>query len=86
MPPEYLIVLLFFVVGKFGANRLRSNAITTIRFLRRLIFMHVNEFYRRLAQRYPLRQEIVQLANRNIAITVVVDPDQFLDELSKEEA
>ena len=47
--------------------------------------MHVNELYRRLAERYPLRQEIIRLANRNIAIAVVVDPDQFLDELSKEE-
>ncbi len=47
--------------------------------------MHVNELHRRLAQRYPLRQEIIQLANRKIAVTVVVDPDQFLDELSTEE-
>ncbi len=47
--------------------------------------MHVNELHRRLAERYPLRQEIIRLANRNIDITVVVDPDQFLDELSKEE-
>ena len=47
--------------------------------------MRINELQRRLAERYPLRQEIIRLANRNIAITVVVDPDQFLDELSKEE-
>lgn len=47
--------------------------------------MHVNELHRRLAERYPLRQEIIRLANRNIAIAVVVNPDQFLDELSKEE-
>ena len=47
--------------------------------------MRVNELHERLSHRYPLRQEIIQLANRNIAITVVVDPDQFLDELSKEE-
>ena len=48
--------------------------------------MHVNELHRRLAHRYPLRQEIIQLANRKIAITVVVEPDQFLDELSNEES
>ena len=47
--------------------------------------MRVNELHQCLAQRYPLRQEIIQLTNRNIAITVVVDPDQFLDELSTEE-
>ena len=47
--------------------------------------MHVNALHRRLADRYPLRQEIIQLGNRKIAITVVIDPDQFLDELSKEE-
>ena len=48
--------------------------------------MFVNELHRRLARRYPLRQEIIRLANRTIAITVVVDPDQFIDELSKEES
>ena len=47
--------------------------------------MHINELHRCLTERYPLRQEIIQLANREIAITVVIDPDQFLDELSKEE-
>ena len=48
--------------------------------------MHVNALHRRLADRYPLRQEIIQLGNRKIAITVVIDPDQFLDGLSKEES
>lgn len=47
--------------------------------------MYVKELHRCLAQSYPLRQEIIRLANREIVITVVVDPDQFLDELSKEE-
>ena len=47
--------------------------------------MIINELHRHLAERYPLRQEIIRLANRNITVTVVVDPDQFLDELSKEE-
>ncbi len=47
--------------------------------------MHINELQRRLVERYPLRQEIIRLAKRDIAITVVVDPDQFLDDLSREE-
>lgn len=47
--------------------------------------MHINELHRCLAQRFPLRREIIRLANREIVINVVVDPDQFLDELSKEE-
>ena len=45
--------------------------------------MHINELHRCLTERYPLRQEIINWERE--LITVVIDPDQFLDELSKEE-
>lgn len=47
--------------------------------------MQNRDFLRNIARRYPLTERIIQLPSREIAMTVVEEPDSFLETLSRED-
>ena len=47
--------------------------------------MQISDFLQQIEHRYPVTERIIQLASRQISMTVVEDPDSLLETLSRED-